>query len=592
MFMKIFFVLCASILSVHAFAQPNQVYSHGDPTAEEQLMLEMINRARANPPEEGIRLMDTDDARVQSAYSFFSISKSATKTAFAGYAQKPPLAFHPSLMTAAIGHSVDMDANNFQGHTSTNGDDLGDRFRTVSYAPQGTYGENVAAYSESVWHGHCGLNVDWGTQNQIDLGHRTNIMNIGGYMFTEIGIGILINNQGLQTGHVGPYVITQDFGSRSVRYITGVVYRDKNENGFYDIGEGLAGVTVKPSRGTYYAVSSTSGGYAIPFTGGGSVTVTATEGGLATPVVKTVDFNSENIKVDIIPALQSPGVIVLTAPANNVTGSALTVALTWTLTPIADTYEWQVASMQSFAASSIVGSGTATINTASATVPQCNTRYYWRVRGVNGLGNGQWSAPYSFTTGGKLPTSTNGTTPRSAQNVDSRGTVAFTWTSATDATGYHVRIKNAAAPFSIVYEDSALVGVSKAIAVASIGAGSFTWEVRAKNACGNGGWSTPAAFSLSVTGVEEIAENGWGLLVAPHPIAYNSTVLLTSPFDGTIILSIIDLTGASQTIGTYTITAGVTTLPLFANMPTVSGVYILCAEQSGVVVSRIRVVIQ
>ena len=68
--------------------------------------------------------------------------------------------------------------------------------------------------------------------------------------------------------------------------------------------------------------------------------------------------------------------------------------------------------------------------------------------------------------------------------------------------------------------------------------------------------------------------------------------LLTSPFDGTIILSIIDLTGASQTIGTYTITAGVTTLPLFANMPTVSGVYILCAEQSGVVVSRIRVVIQ
>ena len=169
MFMKIFFVLCASILSVHAFAQPNQVYSHGDPTAEEQLMLEMINRARANPPEEGIRLMDTDDARVQSAYSFFSISKSATKTAFAGYAQKPPLAFHPSLMTAAIGHSVDMDANNFQGHTSTNGDDLGDRFRTVSYASQGTYGENVAAYSESVWHGHCGLNVDWGTQNQIDL---------------------------------------------------------------------------------------------------------------------------------------------------------------------------------------------------------------------------------------------------------------------------------------------------------------------------------------------------------------------------------------------------------------------------------------
>ena len=75
-----------------ATAQANQLYSHGDPTPEEQQMLEMVNRARANPTEEGIRLMDTDDARVQGAYSYFNINKTATKAAFTAYPQRPPLA--------------------------------------------------------------------------------------------------------------------------------------------------------------------------------------------------------------------------------------------------------------------------------------------------------------------------------------------------------------------------------------------------------------------------------------------------------------------------------------------------------------------
>jgi uncharacterized protein YkwD len=38
-----------------------------------------------------------------------------------------------------------MDANNFQGHTSSNGDDLSKRYAKVGYASQGMYGENVAA---------------------------------------------------------------------------------------------------------------------------------------------------------------------------------------------------------------------------------------------------------------------------------------------------------------------------------------------------------------------------------------------------------------------------------------------------------------
>jgi len=104
-------------------------------------MLELVNRARANPTEEGIRLMDTDDQSVQFAYQFFNINKAATKQAFTTYPERPPLVFHPALTTAARNHTADMIQNNFQGHTSSNGDQLNQRYQKVGYQSQGVFGE-------------------------------------------------------------------------------------------------------------------------------------------------------------------------------------------------------------------------------------------------------------------------------------------------------------------------------------------------------------------------------------------------------------------------------------------------------------------
>src|SRR5215471_15099494 len=49
-------------------------YSIGQPTDEEQLYLEYINRCRANPTAEGVLLANTTDPDVLSAYSFFSVN--------------------------------------------------------------------------------------------------------------------------------------------------------------------------------------------------------------------------------------------------------------------------------------------------------------------------------------------------------------------------------------------------------------------------------------------------------------------------------------------------------------------------------------
>ncbi len=94
-------------------------YSHGDPTAEEQFMLEIINRARANPSAEGLRLKATTDPDILGAYSFFQVDTAKMVAEFAGYPPRPPLAFNANLIAAARGHSQDMVVNDYQGHTGT-----------------------------------------------------------------------------------------------------------------------------------------------------------------------------------------------------------------------------------------------------------------------------------------------------------------------------------------------------------------------------------------------------------------------------------------------------------------------------------------
>jgi uncharacterized protein YkwD len=557
------FAVCI-LLPVTVYAQTQQLFSHGDPTPEEQLMLEYVNRARANPTEEGIRLMDTQDPRVQGAYQYFKIDAAATKKAFTTYPQRPPLAFHSKLIESSRNHSKDMDQNNFQGHTSSNGDQLDKRYQKVGYASMGMYGENVAAYSESVWHGHCGLNVDWGEENQKELGHRRNIMNFDNAVYTEIGVGILYNGKGLMSGSVGPYVVTQNFGISSQRYITGVVYDDKNKNGFYDIGEGLAGVKVVPNRGSYYAVTSTSGGYAFPYSGSSSITVVASEGGLAAPVSRNVTVDGSNVKVDFTASAtaQGPGAVVLSKPANNATGVAPVVTLEWGKSTFAESYEWQVATTNQFTAGSIVASGSETKQSAQIQAPQCNARFFWRVRGKNIAGTGAWSNVFAFTTAGKLPTATAAISPKGPKLADAKDVVTFTWNQSTDATKYHFRVKQTAAPFSVVYEDTAVVSTSTNVGSSVFGNGTFAWEVRPKNACGMSGWSTPAEFTLTVTSVEDAEVVAGGLQIRPQPVAERAMLHVSPSLEGLCTVRICSIDGSEVLTQQHVIHQGATVLSI------------------------------
>lgn len=83
-----------------ATAHSQSLYTFGNPSPEEQMYIEYINRARANPPAEGVRLEETTDGDVVSACNYFSVDKAMMLTEFNAIPVAPPLAPHASLTSS------------------------------------------------------------------------------------------------------------------------------------------------------------------------------------------------------------------------------------------------------------------------------------------------------------------------------------------------------------------------------------------------------------------------------------------------------------------------------------------------------------
>src|SRR6185437_10302523 len=250
------------------------------PTADEQLMVELINRARANPTAEASR----QGIDLNEGLAAGTITTDA----------KQPLAINPYLTYSATQHSQWMLDTDTFSHTGVNGTDPGERMTNAGYAFTGswTWGENIG------WDGSTGsinettetstiendLFIDSGVDGR---GHRTNLMNKD---FREVGAGI-VTGQFTASGHTyNAAMATQDFGTTgSSVFLTGVAYTDAVvKDQFYTVGEGMAGVTITATRASdsavYQTTSWSSGGYSLALTAG-TYTVTASGGGLGGTVV-------------------------------------------------------------------------------------------------------------------------------------------------------------------------------------------------------------------------------------------------------------------------------------------------------------------
>ncbi len=295
-----------------------------NPSGEEQEVLELMNRMRQNPAAELDLLLA--DADAQSAISYFGINSSLLRNQWSTLQPTTPLAWSPNLYQIATEHSQAMIQTDQQAHNLPGGPTFSDRLKQINY--QGAAAENIFAYTKNPLYGHAGMAIDWGTTStgiQEPPGHRDNLMNSS---MQEIGIAVVPDNN--PSTKVGPWVMTQDFGSvrsDAGAWLLGVVYDDQDRDGFYDSGEGVGNVTVTAvgDTGSFTATSWTAGGYQLQVPAG-SYTVTFSGGNLPDPVEKMAAVADDNVKLDLTltiapekpdlpdPNIQEPPNILLPPP--------------------------------------------------------------------------------------------------------------------------------------------------------------------------------------------------------------------------------------------------------------------------------------
>jgi Ca2+-binding RTX toxin-like protein len=259
-----------------------------DVSAQEQLMLELVNRARMDPLAEAARFGIALNQGIPAG----SISGTA----------KQALAMNQQLHNAADNHSQYMHLNDHFSHTEVSGRlgftgaQPGNRIHNAGYVGATSQGENIA------WRGTSPGAINATTaiiQQHEDLfrstsGHRENMLATN---WREVGIGQEIGSF-LQNGtQYSSSLVTQNFAYRGANfYFTGVVYNDNDDNDFYGIGEGTGGFRVDIGGGNFKD-TNTPGGYEIAMANGPQ---TVTFGPGIIDVQVAVVMNNRNIKMDLV----------------------------------------------------------------------------------------------------------------------------------------------------------------------------------------------------------------------------------------------------------------------------------------------------
>ena len=237
-----------------------------------QYMVELINRARANPTAEAARYQ-------------INLEEGLTGTQFISTTPKQPLAFNPSLEAAAQGQAdFDLHDTTLQtfSHAGPGGNTPDDRAIAAGFPlPAGASltQENAAInlfnalgdLTTLVTQQHQAYFVDTANADG-GRGHRIQMLVdqekevgasilTGSYNYTPTGSNVTTTYQGI--------VSVIDFGyNNTVPYLTGVAYNDNViQDQFYTPGEGLAGVNVlavRTSDGKQFSTQTFStGGYTL-----------------------------------------------------------------------------------------------------------------------------------------------------------------------------------------------------------------------------------------------------------------------------------------------------------------------------------------
>lgn len=269
------------------------LYSFAQPTANEQYLIELINRARANPTAE--------------AASFGIDLNEGLSPGTISDSPKQPLAVNPYITDAARAHSQHMiDVDQFD-HAGIGDGTPYSRMVDAGYIfnPPAASAENIAWSGsmpdipdtfQTIGKIHRDLFVDTPIP---DRGHRLNLMDPN---LREVGTGIITGEYTSGFTTYNAVMVTQDFAdSTGNPFLTGVVYRDTTvQDQFYTPGEGIGGVAITATnldtQIDYTTTSQDAGGYSLALPPG-TYRVVASDNAIH-KVYRVITVGSENRKLD------------------------------------------------------------------------------------------------------------------------------------------------------------------------------------------------------------------------------------------------------------------------------------------------------
>ncbi|WP_052480936.1 CAP domain-containing protein [Gilvimarinus agarilyticus] len=284
-----YFVVAATLgdnagdVSSELSATPSQPSAALSVSAGEAMMLELVNRARFAPAAEASRFgIDLNEGLAPGTLSA---------------EQRPPLAYNELLIRAARGHSQWMLDTDTFSHTGVADSSAAERIAAEGYSLSGSWaaGENISVSGASSTPDVTAAAISQHQGLFESPGHRQNILNSG---YRELGVGQRVGEFEFEGyGALPSSMITQKFARHGSDYfVSGVVYRDDDNNGRYSAGEGIGNVTV--SVGDASTMTNGAGAYTIARSSGG-YTVAAFGPGVDL-VSDVVTLSNANKKVDVI----------------------------------------------------------------------------------------------------------------------------------------------------------------------------------------------------------------------------------------------------------------------------------------------------
>ena len=284
------------------------------PSNQDQLMLELINRARANPQAEADRLIPGGD-----------LNEGVSSESTISTDPKQPLAWNEALIAAANVHTVDMfdqnavNDNDYFAHIDPYDNTNTPSTRASAEGYSGAVGENLAVVVSTASFNLTDVTIEnyenlFIDENYPNRGHRVNLMEPD---FEEVGIENAIGTNYIAGGLLSPpssadewpyaAIATQDFGfvSGANPFLTGVVYDDTmTDDDFYTVGEGLGNIAVSAvsSAGTFETSTYNTGGYQLQLAPDTyQVTFSGDLNGDTIPdtLTQEVVIGSQNVKVDV-----------------------------------------------------------------------------------------------------------------------------------------------------------------------------------------------------------------------------------------------------------------------------------------------------